>query len=72
MQKSFFFLLCTCVELYQEQDCETDKKLAICFLYGLAVPGALAIWCGLLSKYEQPEGFSMLCWLEAVLLSLPV
>lgn len=30
-----------------------------------------AIWHGILSKYEQPEGFSVLCWLEAVLLSPP-
>lgn len=76
VQNSFFsfcfFLLCPCAELYQEQDCETDKKLAICFLYGLAVPAALAIWRELLSKYEQPEGFSTLCWLKAVLLKLPV
>lgn len=36
-----FFSLLTCAELYQEQDCETDKEPAICFLYVLTAPGAL-------------------------------
>lgn len=30
-----------------------------------------AIWRGILSKHEQPEGFSTLCRLEAVLLRPP-
>lgn len=45
--QSWFFLTPCCAHVLSHIKSRTVKqiqKLAICFLYGLAVPGALAIW----------------------------
>lgn len=52
---SLFFCLLTCVELYQEQDCETDKEPAICFLYVHTVPGALQSGMGFQANMSNLE-----------------